>query len=273
MPASVSSLLRACARHAPVALALLSASLLLGAQAQPLVAGTLRIGLEASYPPFESWQGGQIVGFDPELAELLGREMKLKPVLVDTRFTNLILGLNGKLHDAVISGLYMTPERLAQADAVPYASIGALILVPKAGPLAPRNEKELCGVHVGLQSGTAWVLQLRRMSEEYCLPAGKPAVLVSEFPSAAEVSQALMSRNIEAQLELAGAATMLVERSRGRLRVSSPAAVYPQTLGIYMKKGNTALRKSFEQAMAALRASGEYQALLDKYGLTPVAAP
>ena len=52
--------------------------------------------------------------------------------------------------------------------------------------------------------------------------------------------------------------------------VSSPDIVYPQTLGIYFKKGNTALKQSFETALAAIRKSGEYDALIKKYELTPV---
>jgi polar amino acid transport system substrate-binding protein len=80
-----------------------------------------------------------------------------------------------------------------------------------------------------------------------------------------------MSRNIEAQMEIAGAAKMIVERTKGRVAISSPGLVYPQTLGIYVKKGNTALYQSLEVAMAAIRKTGEYDALIKKYELAPVA--
>ena len=52
--------------------------------------------------------------------------------------------------------------------------------------------------------------------------------------------------------------------------VSSPALVYPQTLGIYVKKGNTALYQAMEKALAAAQANGEYAALIAKYELEPV---
>jgi polar amino acid transport system substrate-binding protein len=256
-------------------LALSLATLLLGtalqAQAQVAVPGAIKVALEASYPPFESFEGDKIVGFDPELTALLAREMKLKPTLVDTKFASLVLGLGGGQHDAVISGLYITAERLAIADAVPYAGTGALIMASKDG-VQPKTEMELCGVKVGLQAGTSWVKKLQTLSTEYCVANGKPPVTVAEFPTAPEVSQALMSKNVQAQIEVAAAAKAFAAKSNGRIVVSSPATVYPQILGIYVKKGNTVLVKQFEAAMAAIHKSGEYDALIKKYDLNPVAA-
>jgi polar amino acid transport system substrate-binding protein len=249
---------------------LLGAGVLAGAQAQTLAPGVLKVGLEATYPPFESYDGDKIVGFDPDLTALLTREMKLKPALTDTKFINLIPGLAAGQHDAVISGLYVTAERQTQADAIPYANTGALIMVAKDSKVLPKTEKDLCGLKVGLQAGTAWVKQLKTLSDDYCKSAGKAAVTVMEFPTAPEVSQALMARNVDAQMEIAGAAKMIVEKTKGRVAISSPDLVYPQTLGIYVKKGNTALKQSFETAMAAIRKSGEYDKLIKKYDLSPV---
>lgn len=250
--------------------ALVGLGCLASAQAQTMAPGVLKVGLEPTYPPFESYDGDKIVGFDPDITALLAREMKLKPALTDTKFINLVTGLAAGQHDAVISGLYITPERMALADAVPYASTGALIMVAKGSKVEPKTEKDLCGLKVGLQNGTSWVKQLETLSNGYCKANGKGAVTVMEFPTSPEASQALMSRNIDAQVEIAGAAKKIVERTKGRVVVSSPDIVYPQTLGIYFKKGNTALKQSFETALAAIRKSGEYDALIKKYELTPV---
>lgn len=244
----------------------------LQAQAQTAAPGAIKVAMEVSYPPFESYEGDKIVGFDPELTALLAREMKLKPSLVDTKFASLVLGLGGGQHDTVISGLYITDERLAIADAVPYASTGALIMVAKDSAAQPKTENDLCGLKVGLQAGTSWVKKLATLSTEYCKPNGKAAVTVAEFPTAPEVSQALMSKNVQAQLEVAAAAKAFAGKSNGRIVISSPAPVYLQTLGIYVKKGNGALKSDFEKAMAAIQKSGEYAALIKKYDLTPVAA-
>jgi polar amino acid transport system substrate-binding protein len=253
-----------------VVTALLWGSLTVAAvNAQTAVPDQLKVGLEVAYPPFESYEGEKIVGFDPELTVMLARQMKLKPTFVDTKFASLILGLGAGQHDAVISGLYITAERLAIADAVPYAKSGALILAAKDSPVMPKTENDLCGVKVGLQAGTSWVKKLKDMSTDYCAAKGKPAVEVHEFPTAPEVMQALLSKNIQAEIEVAAVAKAFVAKSKGRVVISSPAPIYMQTLGVFVKKGNVALQHSFEAAMVAIRKSGEYDALLKKYDLSP----
>ena len=235
-----------------------------------LSADTLSVGMEVSYPPFESYKDGKIVGFDPEISALLAAKMGAKPQFNDTKFTSLILGLGSNKFDAVISGMYVTPERVKIADAIPYAKTGASIMVLKGAEVQPKTEQDLCGMKVGLQQGTTWVKALNDLSADYCLPNGKESITVQEFPSAPEVSQALLSRNVQAQLEIAGAAKMFAERTKGRIEISSPDLVYPQTLGMYVKKDNAALKASLESALSAIKADGSYMALIEKYELTPV---
>lgn len=232
--------------------------------------GTFNVAMEINYPPFESWEGDKVVGFDAEFSEAVARHMNLEVRFQDTKFANLILGLNGNKFDATISALYVTPPRLAQADAIAYARSGAYILVNKDSPVQPADENALCGLRVGLQQGTSWVTPIRELSDSHCVANGKSAIVVSEFPTAPEASQALLSKNIDAQVEISGTAKMFAERSRGRLQVSSPRAIYMQTLGIYTRKGNSALQDELRQALAAMRESGEYQALIDKYELEAV---
>lgn len=238
--------------------------------AELLSPGTLKVGMEVTYPPFESYDGDKIVGFDPDVAELLAKQMGVKVSFSDTKFTGLILGLASNKFDAVISGMYVTPARQKQADAIPYARTGASIMVLKSGSLRPKTEKDLCGLKVGLQQGTTWVKALNELSTSYCKANGKPAIHVMEFPTAPEVAQALMSRNVQAQLEINGAAKMIVEKSRGRMVISSPDLVYPQTLGIYVKKGNDQLRDALTKALAKITENGSFPALLKKYDLSPV---
>ncbi|MRT28679.1 transporter substrate-binding domain-containing protein [Herbaspirillum sp. CAH-3] len=241
----------------------------ISANAQTAVPNQLKVGLEVAYPPFESYEGDKIVGFDPELTMMLARAMKLQPTFVDTKFASLILGLGAGQHDAVISGLYITTERLAVADAIPYAKSGALILASKDGVM-PKSENDLCGLKVGLQAGTSWVKKLKDLSTDYCAPKGKPAVDVHEFPTAPEVLQALLSKNIQAQIEVAAVAKAFAEKSRGRVVISSPSQIYMQTLGVFVKKGNVALKQAFEAGMVAIKKSGEYDALIKKYDLGAV---
>ncbi|EIX9410935.1 ABC transporter substrate-binding protein [Klebsiella pneumoniae] len=238
--------------------------------AELLTEGVFKVGMEVTYPPFESYDSNNnIVGLDPEFATLIAEHLQAKPQLIDTKFTSLILGI-GKKYDAVISGMYVTPERQKLADAIPYALSGASIIALKGGAVQPKTEDELCGVKVGLQAGTTWVTSLKKHSDEWCLKNGKPAITIQEFPTAPEASQALLSKNIGAQLEIAPAAQIIVDKSRGRLAISSTRLVYPLPLGIYVAKGNTELAEAIKATLATLKANGQYAALIKKYNLESI---
>lgn len=238
--------------------------------AELLTEGVFKVGMEVTYPPFESYDSNSnIVGLDPDFAALIAQHLQAKPQLIDTKFTSLILGI-GKKYDAVISGMYVTPERQKQADAIPYALSGASIIALKGGAVQPKTEDELCGVKVGLQAGTTWVTSLKKHSDEWCLKNGKPAITIQEFPTAPEASQALLSKNIGAQLEIAPAAQIIVDKSRGRLAISSTRLVYPLPLGIYVAKGNTELAEAIKATLATLKANGQYAALIKKYNLESI---
>ncbi|MGQ1887827.1 transporter substrate-binding domain-containing protein [Serratia marcescens] len=233
--------------------------------------GLLKIGMEITYPPFESYEGDKVVGSDPDLIQSMARYMGLTTQLIDTKFPNLIMGLNAGHYDAVISGMYITPERQSQAQTIPYAQAGAAILVPKDSDLQARVPEDLCGHKIGLLQSSNWVLKFQQLSTDYCLPNNKGAITINEYPYAPEVTQALISRNIEAQVEIGGAAQMIVQRTGGRVQISSEHLIYPQTLGIYVKKGNDATFQALTKALAQSKASGEYAAILKKYNLDAIA--
>ncbi|WNW13785.1 ABC transporter substrate-binding protein [Pseudomonas sp. DTU_2021_1001937_2_SI_NGA_ILE_001] len=254
-----------------LALSLLSLALLGSAHAAPTAtAGTLKVGMEISYPPFESYDGDKVVGFDPEVSAALAQRMgDLKVEFVDTRFPNLILGLNANRFDSIISGMYITEERTKQAEAIPYAQVGASIMVRGDSTAKPQQPEDLCGMKVGLQQGTNWINQLKKVSAETCVKSGKGEIAISEFPTTAEASQALMSGNIQAHLEISAASQMIVDKARGRIVITSPKALYPQTLGIYVKKGNPELLEQLRSAVQAWKQSDDYQQLLKKYNIEP----
>ena len=81
---------------------------------------------------------------------------------------------------------------------------------------------------------------------------------------------ALLSKNICAQLEIAPAAQIIVDKSRGRLAIRSTRLVYPLPLGIYVAKGNTELAEAIKATLATLKANGQYAALIKKYNLESI---
>lgn len=75
----------------------------------------------ANFPPLESLvldENGQnkVVGFDVDLAEALSKELGFTFEIMNTQFSSLIGGLQGKRVDFVISGMSATEERKQSID-------------------------------------------------------------------------------------------------------------------------------------------------------------
>lgn len=121
-------------------------------------AGVLKIGLCPEYPPFESVDNkGDIVGFDPSLANKMAAEMGVEVEFINTPWEGLIAGLNNDDYDLVMSA--MSPEEATAAtDQVnlsePYYELTEIIVVAKDNA-AIKNKEDLAGKTVGSQTGSS----------------------------------------------------------------------------------------------------------------------
>lgn len=100
---------------------------------QILKRGELRIGLEAGYMPFEMRdKQGAIVGFDVDLARLMGKYMGVKVTFVNTSWDGIIPALLTNKFDVLMGGMTITPERNLQVNFCdPYIVIGQTLLLAK----------------------------------------------------------------------------------------------------------------------------------------------
>src|SRR3981189_3763411 len=75
--------------------------------------GELRIGTDATYPPFETAEGGQYTGFDIDLGNAVAREVGVKARFINASFDGIFPALQNGIFDAVMSSVTITPERSA----------------------------------------------------------------------------------------------------------------------------------------------------------------
>lgn len=73
--------------------------------------GSLRVGMSAAYKPFEYVEGNQIVGYDPDLINVIAEKIGVKAEMIDTNWAGVIASLYSDKFDAIISALTATPER------------------------------------------------------------------------------------------------------------------------------------------------------------------
>ena len=115
---------------------------------------TMIAGNSGSYPPFEMMDGNNLIGFDVDLAEELGRRMGIKIKFEVIDFKGMIASLTSKRVDVLISALTWTPERAERISySSPYYNAGIGALYKDKSPIA--LPKDLAGKTVGVQLGSS----------------------------------------------------------------------------------------------------------------------
>jgi polar amino acid transport system substrate-binding protein len=94
--------------------------------------GTLRVGMDASYPPFENVApDGSLAGFDVDMAEEIGRRLNLEIEYVNIAYDGLYDALVVGRADALISALRVREDQLGRVVyTVPYFNAGDMLVAP-----------------------------------------------------------------------------------------------------------------------------------------------
>ncbi len=226
-----------------------------------------QIGSDMTFPPFESIENDQPVGFDIDIANGIFANSGESAKFIDSRFSNLITGLEAKKFDLVMSALYITKERLEKVDMVPYYMTTEALIALSDSPYQPKTRDDLCGKTISAQKGSMFPKQLHDMSAESCVAKGKKAITVREFDTSPESVQALLAKAVDAHYDDASVAKSTVDKLKGRVQISSTEPFFPVLGGIAIPKGNTEMLEKVKSGLDAMKQSGEYDKLIAKYNL------
>ncbi|OAL78404.1 hypothetical protein AY606_08180 [Acinetobacter sp. SFB] len=229
---------------------------------------TVSVGSDLTFPPYEYLQDGVPSGVSVAIMEKIAEvDGTYKPEWVDTRWANLIPGLKGEKFDILFSSMYITKERLKQIDMIPYYKTDISLLVRKDADLAPKGPKDLCGRVVGAMKGTAFAAQVQEISTDRCVAQGKKAITIREFETSPQTTQALLARAVDIQYDDAAVMTAAVNNLPDKVKITSTEQFFPTVGGIGIRKGDTATYKMIEEGLNKLKASGDFEKILNSYGL------
>lgn len=94
--------------------------------------GTVKLGTNAAFPPFEYVEGKDIVGFDITMGEKIADTCGAKLEVVDMAFDSLIPALQADTIDFIAAGMSVTEERKKNVNfSVPYFASEQVIIVRK----------------------------------------------------------------------------------------------------------------------------------------------
>src|ERR1700733_6793885 len=128
--------------------------------------GTVMIGTEAAYVPYEFVKDGKIIGF-------MVKNPGVKGDVIDTAWAGIIPSLYANKFDCIISAMTMTKERAEKVlFSMPYAEATNVILL-RADEERIKTADDLSGTVMGVQLGSA-AAGIIKVFEEKLKAAAKP---------------------------------------------------------------------------------------------------
>lgn len=244
--------------------AILAACALLGwaASAQAKEWKTVRIGTDATYPPFESVDpSGKIVGWEIDYANALCTHMKVTCTFQNQDWDGIIPALLASKFDAVISSMNETPARAKRVlfSDVYYAT--APVWVTQAGTKSDDiSAAAMKGKAIGTQSSTTFAAYLE---------ANYKGLDVKLYPGGDEPLTDLANGRLDYVVLDEMVTTKFMEKNPGCCRIMSKIARDPEIfgpgVGIAMRPDDTELKDMFNKAIAETIADGTYDQLAKKY--------
>lgn len=227
--------------------------------------GKIIAGTDATFSPYEYMKNNKPAGFDIEFIKGLAQVMGKEAVTIDTRWANLIPGLRGGKFDIINSSMYITPERLKIIDMVPYLKSGESIISVKGSDYQPKVAEDFCGHTIGSMAGTSWLNKIQEVSVEYCEANGLEPIVIREYPTDPQTTQAMLSRAVEAQITDAAVARGVIDKLGSRVEISSDTLLFPVLNGFGIKKGNDEVKQALIAGLEIFSKTPEYYALFKKY--------
>ncbi len=219
--------------------------------------GVLRVGLDPTYPPFDTLVDGQVAGYDAALAGAiaadLGAQVEFKTYALDTLYDALEAGEV----DMLISALPIIPERMDKVRySTPYYQAGQVLLV-RSGDSRILSVQGLDGRSVGVEKGSAADTEARRISREVA-----PDMQVrSIYHSSAEALDALVRGDLDAAITDGVSAQAYMTSQPGILAIVPPQ-ITEEPYVVAVPAQATALASSVDSAILHLRASGELDRIM-----------
>ena len=212
----------------------------------------LVMATNAEFPPYEFYEGQEIVGIDAEIAaaiaEKLGYELKIE----DMAFDSIIAAVSSGKADFGLAGMTVTEDRLESVNfSDTYATATQVVILMEDSEIT--GIADLDGKKIGVQLGTTGDIYAGDIAD----------ATIERYNKGFEAVQALTQGKIDAVIIDNEPAKVFVAENEGTKILEEDFAVEEYAAAI--AKENTELLEKVNTALAELTEDGTLQAIVDKY--------
>jgi polar amino acid transport system substrate-binding protein len=217
--------------------------------------GTMFIGIDSPYPPFDAGQPPNQSGYDVDVLDAIADELGLQTEYQDTGFPTIFRDVAAGQFDTAAAASTIKPGREKQVDFTdPYYASATALVVAEGSDIATVDD--LSGKIVGTQDGT--------IQEDYANEE-TDAAEVRGFPEGTNAISSLLTGAVDAALLDEAVAALAVEKQGGMEIADSFAAITPDLFGFAVAPQNDALREAMNEALAKIKEDGTLTELYEKY--------
>ncbi|MGH3423316.1 MAG: ectoine/hydroxyectoine ABC transporter substrate-binding protein EhuB [Nocardioidaceae bacterium] len=233
--------------------------------------GTITVGI-AGEEPYGFLKGGELTGEAPTVQTAIWNALGIDTVKAkQTEFDGLIPGLKARHFDVVAAGMFITPDRCAEANfSDPVYCAPEAFMVPKGNPknLTDFKSAAKAGVKLGVFGGA--------VEGDYAKKSGVKAGNITTLPNQRAGITQLQQGRIDAialtSISLNWALKQQSEDIQSKLEVTEgfvPKIDGKEILGCgaaVFRDDQDDLRKAFNEQLAKLKDSGKLTQMIEQFG-------
>ncbi len=220
----------------------------------------LTMATEATFPPYEYYDGDAIVGIDVEVAQAIAEKLGMELEVTDIAFDSIIPGIQTGKYDMGMAGMTVTDERKEQVNfSDSYATGVQVVIVKDDSPITSVDDLFADGAStvVGTQAGTTGFIYATSDIEDVGLGT------VKSFGKTTDAVEALKNGQVDCVILDNEPAKALVAANEGLHILDTEYA--GEDYAIAIAKENTELLEKVNKALSELTADGTLQSIVDKY--------
>lgn len=232
--------------------------------------GFARIAI-ANEPPWTMvTTGGEVSGAAPDLARAVLNKMGVEDVVASvSEYGAMIPGVQARRFDMVAAGLFIKPERCeAVLFSQPDLCDAESFMIKAGNPLNLKSFADVAssGAKIGVVGGGT--------EEKLAIEAGVDRANIVVVPDPQSGAKLLQDGRIDVYaLPVLSISDLLKKAEDSSLAMFAPVENTPIfCAGVAFRKQDGALRDAYDVALAEMKASGEFAAIIEPYGYSADAA-
>ena len=215
--------------------------------------GVLTMATNASFPPYEYYEGKKIIGIDAEIAAAIAEKLGLELKIEDMEFDSIITSVQSGKADIGLAGMTMTDERKQSVNFSDSYAEGIQAIITKEGS-GINGPDDLKGKKIGVQLSTTGDIYA-------CDDYGKENV--EQFKSGNDAVMALVSGKIDAVIIDNEPAKKYIEGNEGLVILDTKYVT--ENYAACLNKDKPELLEKVNAALKELKDAGKLQEIVDKY--------